>query len=141
MDREELDKIRKLSDNAILEIERLQGEIARYKEAADSFEEGVKAIKNLAATEERASEELGKVVRNIPELDTKKIRAEEAKTRERLNKLAEEMDAFNETATLILEKVETRDREMRKEIRKMKEEILEEIKEGKRKGFRLFGKK
>ena len=141
MDREELEKIRRLSENATGEIARLQAEISRYKSGADSFEEGMKAIKNLAATSERMTFELGKVIKGIPELDTKKIRAEEKKTRERLNRLAEELEKSNERIERVSEELEGRDREIRREIRKVKSEILEELKEKPRKGFRLFGKK
>ena len=141
MDREELEKIRKLSDNAVAEISRLQGEISRYKSGADSFLEGTRAIKDLAAMEEKIGQELREVILAIPELDTKKIRNEERKTRERLNRLAEEMEKNVEVMKAVAEREEKRDREMRRELRKMKEEILEEIKAKPRIGFRLFGKK
>ena len=52
MDREDLEKIKQLSANATKEITRLQEEISRYKSGADSFEEGVKILKNLAAMEQ-----------------------------------------------------------------------------------------
>ncbi|MBR3204069.1 hypothetical protein IKF81_00065 [Candidatus Saccharibacteria bacterium] len=141
MDREDLEKIKQLSANATKEITRLQEEISRYKSGADSFEEGVKILKNLAAMEQRNAEELEKVIRHIPELNTKKIRAEEERTRERINKIAEELEEFDRKAEKILEENEKQNREMRKEMRKIKEEILAEVKAKSRKGFRLFGKK
>ena len=45
MDREELEKIRRLSENVTEGIQELQEEIKNYKSGAESFAEAVAAIK------------------------------------------------------------------------------------------------
>lgn len=130
MDREEIEKLKKLSENATLEIRRLQLEIERYKSGADSFEEATCALKNLAAVNSEMMEKMEGLVKTIPELDTKRVR-----------KMGSELSEAVNVMKRMTERVETSNRETRKEIRLMKDEILEKLKDNQRKGFRLFGKK
>ena len=156
MDKEEFEKIKRLSDNATAEIMRLQAEILRYKNGADSFSEATVAIKELSGKQDEILKTIDEYVKALEKLDFKgKIEAEYKRMKEmteRLEKTAGKLEKaqreLSETERRVedgqdefLEEVKEENRAMRREMRKMREEILEKMSEKSRKGFRLFGKK
>ncbi len=153
MDREELERIRLLSDNITEELQNLQGEIRNYKSGAESFmeaTEGLEKIYNEQETIVRAlTEYLSELSKNNSkrELEDFSRRGKEivAKLERNLEKFKTEQGEIKEILEESVKKITEEERETRKEVRRTKQEIFEKIEKLEevkgRRSFRLFGKK
>ena len=149
MDREELEKIRRLSEHVTEGIQELQEEIKNYKSGAESFAEAVAAIKKLSEEQGKVAELLTKYIHELSEIDSgKEIGEFSRKSKEVISKLERGLGKIErsqgnleEIKGEILEKISEEGKATRKEIWKIKREILEAVEEGKvekKRRFRIF---
>ena len=119
MDREELEKIRALSNEATEKIQELLKQIKNYKSGAESFREATEILEGIFREEEKTAKALVRYVQELKRANIGDFREE------------------------ILEKIEEEGKETRKEIRRAKVEILEAIEEvrtEKKRRFRIFSR-
>lgn len=168
MDREELEKIERLSKNATEEIFRLQEEIRSYKSGAESFAEAVSAIKKMTESQEKVIDVTERYIKEIARVDfsgeaeeifkgtgelVRKLEKNVSKMEEVKKKFSGLMGEIEERLNAgeerivekqeeVLEAVREEGKTGRREIRRAREEILEEIRGKERRGLgRIFGKK
>ena len=116
MDREELEKIRLLSKNALEGISQLKEEIENYKSGAESFREATGALEKLVRGQEKALKEIQRYVEAVAKINIEVEKIGEVDFREE-------------------------GKEIRWEIRQAKREILEALEEErteKKKRVRIF---
>ncbi len=113
MDREELEKIKLLSDNVTEEIQKLQEEILNYKSGAESFQEATEAIRAISREQEKIVKKQGELIREIH------------KYIEMIEEVSGKIKEFPEI-----------EKEVKREVWRAKAEIIEKIEEKKK--FRIF---
>lgn len=102
MDKKGLEQFKKDSDEILKGIEKLQGEIQRYKSGAESFQVAAELLQEVAKQHEEVSGNLKEYISGLYDIDTEKLIEVVRKMEGEAGKMTREIQIANKTTGELL---------------------------------------